>query len=221
MITSLIFAVNAFATPVCQAPSTLKTDFPQLCRYEAANAALPPADANRVVFFGDSITEMWTTQLPLAGAIDRGISGQTTQQMLIRFHADVLDLRPAAVHILAGTNDIAENTGPTNLKRITDDIDAMITLAESRHITVYLGSVLPTTRYPWNSQIVPAPLIAQLNEWLRAKAAADHLTYIDYYSTLTDGAGAMNPNLTTDGVHPNAAGFAKMNDVFGASVPRR
>lgn len=188
-------------------------DFGGLCRYRDANAALPPAGARRVVFFGDSITEFWKTQDPGffgPDLVDRGVSGQTTSQMLLRFRADVVDLHPRAVHIMAGTNDIAGNTGPTSLGRIEANIEGMVELAKGHGIRVVLGSVPPAAGFDWRPSVAPVDSIRALNAWLRAYARREGLTYVDYYAALDDGRGGMKPALSRDGVHPNAAGYAVM-----------
>ncbi len=189
----------------------LVSDFAGLCHYEAANIALAPPSANRVVFFGDSITELWGRHAPgffQADVIDRGISGQTTAQMIGRFRADVIDLKPQIVHILAGTNDIAGNTGPTSLSRIEANIETMVDLARSHHIAVIIGTIPPARRFDWRTDIAPIPRIAAYNLWLIGFARREGLTLVDYYALLDDGHGAINAALSDDGVHPNAAGYA-------------
>ncbi len=191
----------------------LLMDFGNLARYRAENLKLGSADTHRVVFIGDSITEGWKLETSFPGKpyVNRGISGQTTSQILLRFRQDAIDLRPAAVVILAGTNDLAGNTGPTTLAQIEGNLESMAELARSNHIAVVLCSVLPTTHYPWHPQVPnPAPRIAALNHWLRAHAAREHYTYVDYYGAMRDAAGALKHGLSADGVHPAPAAYAVM-----------
>lgn len=194
----------------------LVSDFPGLCRYRAENAALPPASAGRIVFFGDSITELWQREDPgffTADRIDRGISGQTTAQMLGRFRADVIELKPRTVHIMAGTNDIAGNTGPTTLAAIEGNIRSMAELARAHGIRVVLASVPPAARFGWRPGIAPVESIRALNAWLADYARREKLTYIDYHSALEDKDHAFRAEWSGDGVHPNAAGYAVMRRI--------
>jgi lysophospholipase L1-like esterase len=192
-------------------------DFPQLARYRADNAALPPAapGAPRVVFFGDSITDAWgrygnVAFFPGKPYVNRGISGQTTAQMLLRFRADVVDLHPAAVLILAGTNDIAGNTGLSTLKMIEDNLASMAEIASANHIRLIFASVLPVSDYPWRPGLHPAETVRTLNAWLKAYALAHRATYLDYYSSMTTPQGGLDRVLSKDGVHPTNAGYAIM-----------
>jgi lysophospholipase L1-like esterase len=192
----------------------LRSDFPGLNRYLAENAKLPQAEKGRVVFFGDSITDVWVrkSEAFFQGKpyVDRGIGGQTTPQMLIRFRQDVIDLHPQTVVILAGTNDIAGNTGPSTQQMIADNLMSMVDLAHANHIQVVLASVLPVGDYPWSPGLEPAPKIRSLNTWMQEYCQKRHCSYLDYYSSMADEKGAMKPGLSTDGVHPNAAGYAVM-----------
>jgi lysophospholipase L1-like esterase len=199
-------------------------DWPQLTRYRDANAKVaPPAKGeNRVVFMGDSITDSW--QNPKFGGffpgkpyLDRGISGQTTPQMLIRFRPDVIALRPKAVVILAGTNDIAGNTGPTTLEAIEGNLASMSELARANGIRVVLASLLPISDYEKRDEkpIVqttrrPPEQIRALNDWMRRYAAENGATYLDYYSATVDDKGFLKDELSDDGLHPNAKGYAVM-----------
>ncbi len=202
-------------------------DWPQLQRYRAENAALPAAAPRqpRVVFFGDSITEGWgrtgsATFFAGKGYINRGISGQTTAQMLVRFQQDVVALQPAVVVILAGTNDIAGNTGPATQAMIEDNLQAMATLARAQGIAVVLASVLPVSEYPWQPGVQPAPKVRALNAALRRYAEAHTLVYLDYHSALANDAGGLDAALAADGVHPTAAGYARMAPLAEAAVAR-
>src|ERR1700751_5331043 len=191
------------------------TDWAQLGRYRAENAALPPVepDQQRVVFYGDSITDAWghgADFFPGKPYVNRGISGQTTPQMLVRFQQDVVHLKPAAVIILAGTNDIAGNTGPETPQMIEDNFVSMAAIARQSGIKLIIASVLPAIAYPWKPGVQPADEIRGLNAWLKDFAQRDGDAYLDYYSSLADAQGGMKPGLSKDGVHPTAAGYAIM-----------
>ncbi|WEK44057.1 MAG: GDSL-type esterase/lipase family protein [Candidatus Sphingomonas colombiensis] len=192
------------------------SDFAGLCRYHAENAALPPASKDRIIFFGDSITELWQREDPdffTADRIDRGVSGQTTLQMIARFRADVIDLKPATVHIMAGTNDIAGNTGPTTLAAIEGNIRSMSELARAHNIRVVLASVPPAARFDWRPGVNPVDDIRALNAWLADYARREKLTYIDYYSALQDAKHGFRAEWSEDGVHPNQAGYIVMRGI--------
>lgn len=193
-------------------------DWPQLERYAKENAALPPLKPGerRVVFMGDSITDGWGRQVgeffPGKGYINRGISGQTTPQMLVRFRADVIALKPAVVVILAGTNDIAGNTGPSSLQMIEDNLTSMAELARANGIHVVIANLLPISNYndPTSSQRRPPADIKALNEWIRDYTARQHFGYVDYFSATVDKTGQLRAELSGDGLHPNAAGYKVM-----------
>ena len=194
------------------------SDWPGLRRYrdDNARAGAPAPGEQRVVFYGDSITDAWgrrqgSTFFPgKPSYLNRGISGQTTAQMVVRFRQDVIDLHPAAVLILAGTNDIAGNTGIATVEMIEDNFRSMTELAQTNHIKVILASILPVSKYPWRRGLEPADKVRTLNAWLKNYAQANGATYLDYYSALTNDQGGMNPNLASDGVHPTAAGYTIM-----------
>jgi len=195
----------------------LTVDFGDLERYKAADGALgPPAKGEkRVVFMGDSITDAWKISgpdgsFPGKPYINRGISGQTTPQMLVRFRQDVIDLDPSVVAILAGTNDLAGNTGPMTLEETEENLESMADLATANGIKVVLCSILPAYAYPWSPGIEPAPKIATLNQWIKSYAAEKGYTYVDYYSAMKDDRGGLPPALSKDGVHPSPAGYAIM-----------
>lgn len=195
----------------------LAADFPGICHYRAANAALPPPTPQRIVFFGDSITEQWIKLRPgfFAGdRIDRGIGGQTTRQMIARFRADVIELRPAVVHILAGTNDLAQITGPTALAEIEGHLASMAELARAHGIRVVFGAVLPARAYGNRPGYDPAPDIGALNAWLRAYAAREGFGFADYHVALDDGAHGLSPANSADGIHPTGAGYAVMEPLL-------
>jgi lysophospholipase L1-like esterase len=199
----------------------LALDWGQQCRYRRENAALSPPSRSRVVFLGDSITEGWKSLDPQffeRDNLDRGISGQTTAQMLVRFRADVLDLRPQVVHIMAGTNDIAGNTGPISLTIIQGNVMSMVEQARCHGIRVILASIPPAAQFPWRQDIQPAETIAALNAWLRSYAKREHLVFVDYHSALSDDRGGLKSSLSDDGVHPNAAGYAVMRPLARAAL---
>jgi acyl-CoA thioesterase I len=202
-----------------------KRDWPNLCLYKADNARLTagPAAGRQVVFMGDSITQGWGLADPAffgPGWINRGISGQTTPQMLARFQADVAALKPRAVHIMAGTNDVAGNTGPTSVADIQNNIIAMVTIAKANRVAVVLASIPPAKVFTWAPALRPAEQIRGLNAWLKAYAGREGLTYVDYYAAMAMPDGAMKPELTFDGVHPNAAGYGVMEPLTQAALKR-
>ena len=192
-------------------------DWPELGRYHDENAriAAASADESRVVFMGDSITDFWGRQrgtfFPGKPYVNRGISGQTTPQMLVRFRADVIALKPKVVVILAGTNDIAGNTGPMTLEQIEDNFVSMAELARDNGIRVVLSSVMPVSDdfQVWTDRRPPNKIV-ELNSWLKNYAAKNSLVYLDYYSAMIDERKMFKRELTYDGLHPNAAGYAVM-----------
>jgi lysophospholipase L1-like esterase len=194
----------------------LRTDWAQLRRYQQDNAALPlpTATENRVVFIGNSITDGWAkffpAQFPGKPYIGRGIGGQTTPQMLVRFRQDVIALKPRVVVILAGTNDIAGNTGPSTLEMIEDNLASMTEIAQANGIRVVLSSVLPVFDYPWRKGLDPAPKILALNAWMTDYAFKHNAVYLDYHSAMQDEKHGMKQELAYDGVHPNEAGYRVM-----------
>jgi len=195
----------------------LAADWPQLNRYRADNAKLSPpaAGESRIIFYGDSITDNLGRYIPVPffpgkPYINRGISGQTTAQMVVRFRQDVIDLHPAAVLILAGTNDLAGNTGLSSLPMIEDNMQSMSELAKVHNIRVILASVLPVSDYPWRRGLHPADEVRTLNTWMKNYAQANGFVYLDYYSAMTNAQVGLDPSISPDGVHPNAAGYAIM-----------
>ncbi len=201
-------------------------DWPNLNRFKGENASLGEASASekRVVFMGNSITEGWIEIHPEFFAaksyVNRGISGQTTPQMLIRFRADVVELKPKAVLILAGTNDIAGNTGPATLEMIEDNIISMTQLAKANGIKVILCSVLPAFDYPWKPGLEPADKIIALNKMIKDYAAKSGSIYLDYYSALVDERKGMKAEYSKDGVHPNREGYKIMEPLAEKAIAK-
>jgi lysophospholipase L1-like esterase len=207
-------------------------DWPALARYRDANGQLaqPSRNKARVVFMGDSITDSWDDPkyggfFPGKPYVDRGISGQTTPQMLVRFRPDVIALHPKIVVILAGTNDLSGNTGPTTLEAIQDNLMSMAELAKSNSIRVVFASILPVSDYEQRDgkpivQTVrrPPEKIKALNEWLRSYTSKNNLTYLDYYSAMMDEKGFLKDELSEDGLHPNAKGYAVMAPLAEAAI---
>ena len=218
----VISATIVASTSVAQTPSP--TDWANLQRFQAENAALgaPAADENRIVFMGNSIIEVWAktfaTQFPGQPYIGRGISGQTTPQMLVRFRQDVIALKPKVVVILGGTNDIAGNTGPSTLDMIEDNIASMTEIAKENNIRVVLASVLPVFDYPWKRGLEPAPKIVVLNAWIKAYAARVGAVYVDFHSALKDERDGMRSDLANDGVHPTPAGYEIMGPLVEKAI---
>jgi len=196
-------------------------DWAYLCRYRDENRTLAGGPPPRVVLIGDSITENWKPRDPArftAGVIDRGVSGQTSPQMLLRFQQDVIALRPRVVHIMAGTNDIAGNTGPTPDDLFQDNIKAMVELAQAHGIKVILASIPPTKAFYWRPEARPVARIRTWNDWLRRYANERGLTYVDYYPALVDPEGGLDPAFSADGVHPSRAGYERMDPLFEAAL---
>ena len=199
-------------------------DWANLNRFkeENANVALPSPDNIRVVFMGNSITEGWKNMRPEffegKAYYNRGISGQTTPQMLIRFRPDVIKLFPEVVVILAGTNDIAGNTGPSTLEMIADNIKSMAELARAHGIKVIISSVLPAYDYPWKPGLNPANKIPKLNEMLKAYAARHRMVYLDYFSAMADDQNGLLEKYTYDGVHPNKEGYKAMEPLVENAI---
>jgi lysophospholipase L1-like esterase len=189
-------------------------DWADLARYQEAdvNTAPPAVDEKRVVFMGDSITDAWPLAQSFPGKpyVNRGISGQTTPQMLVRFRPDVIALKPSVVVILAGINDIAENTGPISIETIEGNFASMVDLAQANGIRVVLSSVLPAAEFPWRPTINPVEKVAALNAWLKDYAARRGVVYLDYFPALQDQRRGLRAEYGKDAVHPNDAGYALM-----------
>jgi len=177
----------------------------------------------RVVFMGDSITDNWINLDPTMfqnGLVDRGISGQTTQQMLVRFRNDVIALKPQAVHIMAMTNDIAGNTGAATMETVLGNIQTMADLARAHGIKVIIASVPPAAAFPWSPGMTPAPQVAAINKWLADYARANGFTFVDYHKAMAQPDGAMKPGLSSDGVHPTREGYAIMRPLAEAAIAK-
>ncbi|WP_431123657.1 SGNH/GDSL hydrolase family protein [Flagellimonas flava] len=204
--------------------NTHAQDWPNLAKYQDANQKLltAPMDENRVVFMGNSITEGWTNGMPSffenPSYVNRGISGQTTPQMLLRFRQDVIDLKPKVVLILAGTNDIAENTGPMTLEQIRDNIQSMVELAQANNITPIICSVLPAFDYPWKPKMAPNIKIPQLNNMLQRLARDKNIFYLDYFSAMSDNRNGLPKELADDGVHPTTKGYEIMAELANKTI---
>ena len=202
----------------------LRNDWAWLARYRDDDARLgaPAPGEQRVVFMGNSITEAWAprfaTMFPGKPYIGRGISGQTSPQMLVRFRQDVVALKPAVVVINAGTNDIAGNTGASTLAMIEDNIASMADIARANGIRVVLASVLPAYDFPWRPGLEPAPKIVALNAWLKQYAAAHDMVYLDYHGAMADARQGLRRELSEDGVHPNEAGYRVMAPLAEAAI---
>jgi lysophospholipase L1-like esterase len=203
----------------------LLNDFGGLAKYKEGDLKLPaPAPGeDRVVFMGDSITEGWhfdgpEGSFPEKPYVNRGISGQTSPQMLVRFRQDVIELQPKVVVILAGTNDIAGNTGPMTLDETEDNIASMADLATANRIRVVLCSVLPAFDYAWRPGLEPAPKIVALNAWIKSYAAEKGYVYVDYHSAMKDQRDGLPATFSKDGVHPLPAGYAVMAPLAEAGI---
>lgn len=201
-----------------------ETDWANLSKYKSENAMLKPPAKNekRVVFIGNSITENWLHADSFFQKhpqyIDRGISGQTTPQMLLRFRQDVIQLNPSAVVILAGINDIAQNTGPITIEEIFGNIKSMAELARANKIKVILSSVLPANVIPWRKEIEPADKVIQLNALIKEYCKQNKIYYLDYYSNLVDDQKGLPKKFSEDGVHPNAGCYQIMEQLVQEAI---
>ena len=203
----------------------LLVDFANLERFRDADQKLgpPAAGENRVVFMGDSITQGWNLQESFPGKpyINRGISGQSSSQMLLRFRQDVIDLKPKAVVILAGTNDLAENTGPVTMEQVEGNLMSMAQLATANGIRVVMCSVLPSVHFWWHADLAnPAARIVVLNKWIKAYSEEKGYPYVDYYSAMADAEGGLPKKLSPDGVHPSTVGHAIMAPLAEAAIEK-
>lgn len=198
-------------------------DWPQLSYYQEANKALETSgNTVEAVFFGDSITEGWPQFNPSFfdsnNFVGRGISGQTTPQLLLRFRQDVLDLRPKKVILLAGINDIAENTGPISLEAIMENIKGMTEMAIANEVEMVLCAVLPANSFPWRPSIIPTNKVIALNQMIMAYALEKNLIYVDYYTPMVNEELGLKSTLGYDTVHPNKTGYSLMEEVLFKSL---
>jgi len=195
-------------------------DWPNLTRYQALNGSV--AHPIQAVFIGDSITDLWAQRpeqfFPGKPYVGRGIGGQTTPQMLLRFRQDVVDLKPEVVVINGGTNDIAGNTGPSTLKMIEDNLKSMTEIAKANGIHVVLASVTPAFDYPWKRGLEPAEKVVELNAWMKDYCARFGCTYADYFNAMADEKHGMKEGLSVDGIHPTAEGYKIMSPIAESAI---
>ena len=209
----MIFAIGARAQ-----------DWPNIARFDSANQKLQPIVTGKipVVYMGDSITEFWmnydSTFFAANNYINRGISGQTTGQMLVRFRQDVINLKPKVVVILAGINDIAQNNGPEKLEDVFGNMASMAELAKANHIKVVISSVLPANKIPWRTTIIPTEKVIQLNAMLKSYSDKNQIVYLDYYSKMVDSEKGLPVNLAKDGIHPTLEGYKVMEPLAQKAV---
>lgn len=232
LLLALIILTCSYCTPKKtkeQKPEVVieqNPDWPNLKRFKEANSSvdLNTIPGNRVVFMGNSITEGWLNEKEsffyTKPYINRGISGQTTPQMLIRFNQDVIDLKPAAVVILAGINDIAGNTGPSTIEMIADNIESMAHLAHANGIKVIISSVLPADDFPWRPGLEPAPKVQALNQSLYKFATENDFAFLNYYESMSTEEGAMLDHFTNDGVHVTPQGYVHMQSLAETVINR-
>lgn len=213
----IVFLLLIAYASLTMAQNNPNDDWANLKKYELENKTVKPMK-NSVVLMGDSITEFWKTNNPTFFTshplIDRGISGQTTSQMVLRFRQDVINLKPSTVVILAGINDIAENTGPITLEKVFKNITVMAELAKANQIKVVLCSVLPANHFYWNPKIQPADKVIALNKMIKEYAKRNKITYVDYYSAMVDDKKGLLKKYGEDGVHPNIEGYKKMESIL-------
>ncbi len=226
LLLPLLF-ISSVALAQADKPEDFRDDWADLRHYAKENAVLPApaAGEKRVVFLGSSIYEFWKTRMPEyfeqhKNYIDRGISGQIAPQLLIRFQQDVIALKPKAVIILAGSNDLAGTTGHVTIESIMDNVKSMVELAEAHHIKVILCKYLPIYQYPWRKDVDAVAGILALNKAIEAYAAEKKLTILDYFTALKDERNGQPANLTMDGVHPNHDGYVIMAKVTDEAIAR-
>ena len=204
----------------------MRNDWANLARFHNDNIkiGLPAAGEKRVVFMGNSITEGWARldSIFFAGNpyVNRGISGQTTPQMLIRFRPDAINLKPSVIVILAGINDIAGNTGPSTPEMIEDNLASMVDLAKANGIAVVLSSILPAFDFPWRPGMQPAEKVVELNKWIKNFAEKNGCIYLDYFTPMADNRNGLKKELTYDGVHPNLAGYKLMEPLVVSAIQK-
>ena len=201
-------------------------DWANLKRFQQENSELllPKANEHRVIFMGNSITEGWLSIRPEffknKPYVNRGISGQTTPQMLLRFRQDVINLKPSTVVLLAGINDIAENTGPSTIEMIANNIISMAELAKANQIKVIICSVLPANNFPWRKGIKPAEKVRKLNVILQLYSYKNKLAYVDYYSAMVNDSHGLKKELGEDGIHPNKKGYLIMEPILEKAIKK-
>ena len=201
-------------------------DWANLKRFQQENSELllPKANEHRVIFMGNSITEGWLSIRPEffknKPYVNRGISGQTTPQMLLRFRQDVINLKPSTVVLLAGINDIAENTGPSTIEMIANNIISMAELAKANHINVIICSVLPANNFPWREGLKPAEKVRKLNAILQSYSYENKLAYVDYYSAMVNDSHGLKKELGEDGIHPNKNGYLIMEPILEKAIKK-
>ena len=206
--------------------SSYAQDWANLNRFQKENAVLSISERgeDRVVFMGNSITEGWLRIRPeffnTKPYINRGISGQTTPQMLVRFRQDVINLKPSVVVILAGINDIAGNTGPSTIEMIVNNISSMTELAKANDIKVILCSVLPAYQFPWRKKLKPAEKVVKLNSLLKGYADQQNLVFVDYFTPMADASNGLKKELGDDGVHPNLDGYLIMEPLIENAIEK-
>lgn len=196
-------------------------DWAWLCRYREENRLLHGQDAPQVVFIGDSISEHWPAsglETFDKGWVGRGIGGQTSSQILLRFHQDAIALKPKVIHLLAGGNDVARNAGALDRKAFQNNINAMVDQACAHNITLILGTILPAKQFYWRKEIEPVDEIRSLNRWLAQFAASHRIRLVDYYTPMATSEGAMRADLTEDGVHPNRQGYQLMRRALDSAL---
>ena len=219
--------INDSIQPIVKIQLIPNEDWANLKKYKKANEEikLSKREDNRVVFMGNSITQNWTRDHGVffesnPSFVNRGISGQTSSQMLVRFREDVIELHPKVVVISAGTNDIAQNRGSITIKRIAGNIFSMVELAKTHHIKVVLASVLPATSYSWSPSIEPADKIIELNKLLKKYAKENNIVYLDYYSLMVDEDKGLRKELGRDTVHPNVSGYEIMEPLVQKTIEK-
>lgn len=222
----IVVIVILFFTPLLTLSQNdaMKNDWANLKKYDLENKELQSnTSLNRIVFMGDSITEFWKVNDSSffdKSKINRGISGQTTSQMVLRFPQDVISLKPEGVIILAGINDIAENTGPISNEGILENIISMTELAKANNIKVVLCSVLPANRFNWNPKISPANRVIELNKMIQSYATKNKIIYVDYYTQMVDDENGLQKRFGEDGVHPNKDGYLVMKSIVIKAIEK-
>lgn len=220
----IFFSIIIFLIIMTQTDIAQQSDWANFAKYQEDNLklGLPTIYESRVVFMGNSITEGWNLLCPDffndSGYINRGISGQTTPQMLVRFRPDVVNLKPKVVVILAGTNDIAGNTGPSTLEMIEDNIASMVEIAMANDIKVILCSVLPAFDFPWKTGLEPAQKIVDLNKWIKEYSYKKNISYVDYFTSMADNRNGLKKEYSADGVHPNLEGYLLMQPLIEKAI---